>query len=123
MPLESTSALGKLFGFMSASIVKSVIKFKRIVKVNRDVHLPIYNRIIAKEARKKLSPQLLRPLLLSNSFVVYPTKEEKRNVFIKAASSYDGCLFHVCAFCFRLYALSFLLGTICFGLYALSYMP
>ena len=56
VPPESTSALGKLFGFMSASSVKSVIKFKRIVKVNRDVHLPTYNRIIAEEARKKLSP-------------------------------------------------------------------
>ena len=53
-PPESTSALGKLFGFMSASIVKSVSKFKRIVKVNSDVYLPIYNRIIADEARKKL---------------------------------------------------------------------
>ena len=57
VPPETTSALGKLFGFMSASIVKSVIKFKRIVKVNRDVHLPIYNRIIAEEARKKLAQQ------------------------------------------------------------------
>ena len=54
VPPESTSALGKLFGFMSASIAKSVIKFKRIVKVNSDVYLPIYNRIIAEEARKKL---------------------------------------------------------------------
>ena len=51
---ESTSALGKLFGFMPTSIVKSVIKFKSILKVNRDVHLPTYNRIIAEEARKKI---------------------------------------------------------------------
>ena len=57
VPLDSTSALGKLFGFMSASIVKSVIKFKRIVKVNSDVHLPTYNRIIAEEARKRLAQQ------------------------------------------------------------------
>ena len=54
---ESTSALGKLVGFISASIVKSVIKFKRIVKVNRDLHLPTYNRIIAEEASKKLAQQ------------------------------------------------------------------
>ena len=59
VPPESTSALGKLFGFMSASIVKSVLQFKRIVKVNSDVHLPTYNRIIAEEARKKLELLLL----------------------------------------------------------------
>ena len=53
MPPESTSALGKLFGFISPSIVKSVLKLKRIVEVNRNVHLPTYNRIIAEEARKK----------------------------------------------------------------------
>ena len=53
LPPASTSALGKLFGFIYPSIVQSVRKFKRIVEVSRNVHLPIYNRIIAEEARKK----------------------------------------------------------------------
>ena len=53
LPLASTSALGKLFGFIYPSIVQSVRKFKRIVEVNHNVHLPTYSRIIAKEARKK----------------------------------------------------------------------
>ena len=53
LPPASTSALGNLFGFIYPSIVQSVRKFKRILEVNRNVHLPIYNRIIAEEARKK----------------------------------------------------------------------
>ena len=56
LPPESTSALGKLFGFLyPSSLVQSVRKFKRILEVNRNVHLPIYNRIIAEEARKKMA--------------------------------------------------------------------
>ena len=53
VPPKSASALGKLFGFISPSIVKSVLKFKRIVEVNCNVHLPTYSSIIAEEARKK----------------------------------------------------------------------
>ena len=53
----STSALGKLFGFIYPSIVQSVRKFKRIVEVNRQVHLLTYNRIISQEARKKTLAQ------------------------------------------------------------------
>ena len=60
VPPESTSALGKLFGFISPSIVKLVLKFKLIVQVqadcqvNSNVHLLTYNSFIAEEACKKL---------------------------------------------------------------------
>ena len=53
LPPASSSALGKLFGFIYPSIVHSVCKFKRIVEVNSIVHLPTYNGIIAEEARKE----------------------------------------------------------------------
>ena len=46
VPSESTSASGKLFAFISPFIV-TVLKFKRIVQVNCNVHLPTYNSIIS----------------------------------------------------------------------------
>ena len=57
LPFESISALGKLFGFVYPSIVQSVRKFKHIVEVNSNVHLPTYNHIIAEEDSKNTLAQ------------------------------------------------------------------
>ena len=53
-----SSALCELFGFTSPSILKRMLKFKRMVEINCNVHLQTYNCIIAEEARKENLPLL-----------------------------------------------------------------
>ena len=43
----------QMFGFISARIVNAAREFKRLVDLNRAIHLPTYNRLIAEGARKK----------------------------------------------------------------------